>query len=351
MSDPRLGVTVLFLRGDQIATYTGLASSGNSNGVKVTLTGVQPLGTASQIFRVVVRQFNANDPFFNNGQFVDIHAYPDDPPPDPPLFRNLNPQHDQFQGRASSSTHQIFTQPTRIVFQTDPIQPGTLQFGPGLRPLRSERMPFDAFPASPPIVPCFLAGTMIDTDAGPLPVEMIRPGMRVQTRDNGWQTVIWAGGRRVPGHGPMAPVRIRAGAFGNPRDLWVSPQHRLLVEGGLAELTTGLAEALAPAALMVDGDRVARVGVPRACYRHLLCEGHEVIVANGLWAETLLPGRWALAGFGAVARDRLLRAMGSAPVQALARPLLNAPEARLLGLQGRKTGVRLPAANRRRTAG
>lgn len=344
-------MTEVFLRGDQIATYAGLSTQGNANGIQVRLTGVQPLGSANQIFRVVIRQSNPSDPFFSNGQFVDIYAWPDDPPADPPIYSSLNPQHDQFQGRASSGTHQIFTQPARIVFQTDPIQPGTLQYGPGLAPPRAERLPFSAFPDAPPVVPCFGAGTLIATERGLIPVEDIRPGLRVQTRDNGWQPVIWVGGRRVPGTGRMAPVRIRAGAFGNAADLWVSPQHRMLVAGGLSELATGLPEALTPAARLVDGDRVARVQTARVHYRHILCEGHQVVLAGGLWAETLLPGGWALAGFGPAARDRLSRILGGMPAPRLARPVLTGAEARFAAVQGRNTGVRSPEAKRRRTAG
>ncbi|MFN3846733.1 MAG: hypothetical protein ACK4RZ_13075, partial [Paracoccaceae bacterium] len=76
----------MYIPGDQIATFAHLSSSGNSNGVKLVLTGVQTLGTSSTYFRVVIRQVNAGQTAFSNGQFVDIYSWPDDDPTTPPIF-------------------------------------------------------------------------------------------------------------------------------------------------------------------------------------------------------------------------------------------------------------------------
>lgn len=319
----------LYLRGDQIATFTGLTSSGNNNGVQVTLTGVQTLGGPDSWFRVVVRQFNPADPFFTNGQFVDIYAWPEASPPAPPLYSNLNPGHDQFQGRASSGTHNIFTSPAQIVFQTAAITGTTLQYGPGATPPRAERLPFSAFPSQPPVVPCFLAGTRILTERGPCAVERIRPGQRVMTRDNGLQTVLWAGGRTVPGLGHRAPIRLRAGTVGNARDLLVSPQHRILIEGWPAQVTTGEAEVLVAARHLVGLPGVAPAPRPRATYVHLLLPRHEIVLAEGAAAESLWLGGQAVSAFGLSARARLhalFPARERAALQ-LARPSLRRFEA------------------------
>ncbi len=296
----------LFLRGDQIATYQGLTSGGNSNGVRVQLTGVQPLGTADQIFRVVVRQDNPNDPFFNNGQFVDIYAWPDSDPSGPPLFSNLNPQHDQFQGRASSGTHEIFTNPANVVFQTNPIAPGTLQYGPGYNPPRAERLPFNAFPDEPPMVPCFVAGTLIDTAQGPLRVERLRPGDRIITYDGGMQRLAWVGRRRVDGIGRLAPICISAGALGNQRDLWVSPQHRLLIRDWRAEMLFGVPEVLVAAQHLVNGTDITQCPRERITYVHLLFDSHRIVYSEGIPSESLHPGHLAMGAFGAVARAEVL---------------------------------------------
>ncbi len=298
-------VPELFLRGDQIATYASVSSSGNNDDIQVTLTGVTPLGSATDYFRVVVRQVGGGQTAFLNGQFVDIYAWPDTDPPSPPIYSNLGPQHDAFQGRASSDGHQIFQGPN-ILFRIEPISPGTIQFGPGPTPPRNQQLPFAAFPSDPPPPPCFVAGTRIDTPRGARAVEDIRPGDLVETRDRGPQPVVWAGRRTVPGVGAFAPVRVAAGALGNPRDLWLSPAHRVLVQGPRAELLTGHAEALVPVHLLADGGRIARAPCARVTYVHLMFAGHEIITADGLPCESLWPGDAALAGFGAAARDEIL---------------------------------------------
>lgn len=72
----------------------------------VKLTGVQALGGANEYFRVMVRQVNNGQENFANGQWVDIYI-PTTAPNPKPIFSNLNPQHDQVQGRASASDHMV----------------------------------------------------------------------------------------------------------------------------------------------------------------------------------------------------------------------------------------------------
>lgn len=57
---------MLYFRGDQIASFTDYEQKGgNDNGVQVDLTGVNTLGGPEDIFRVVVRQVNPGQSFFN----------------------------------------------------------------------------------------------------------------------------------------------------------------------------------------------------------------------------------------------------------------------------------------------
>ncbi|MDO9640979.1 MAG: Hint domain-containing protein [Pseudotabrizicola sp.] len=327
----------LFLRGDQIATYQSLASSGNGDDMQVTLTGVETLGASDSYFRVVVRQVNDGEGNFSNGQFVDIYAWPEDDPPGPALYSSLNPQHDQYQGRASSGGHQIFTNPANIVFQINGITAGTVQYGPGADPPRAEKLPFNGFEQSPPAIPCFVAGTLILTSRGMLGVEGLRPGDLVQTMDNGYRPVVWAGRRTVCGLGSMAPVRIAAGAAGNQRDLLVSPQHRMLVTGWPSELTMGERETFAAARHLINGRTIRRLRRPTVTYVHLLCEDHQVIFAEGAPTESLFAGGSALSAFDPRARDEIRRLFPAlCPVSGtgtgLARPVLPPVAARLAGL-------------------
>jgi hypothetical protein len=283
----------LFLTGDQIGTFTSVSTSGNDNGMKVTLEGVQTLGSATDVFRIVVRQVNGGDTLFSNGQFVDVYVWPDTDPPSPPIFSSLNPQHDQFQGRASSGNHQIITNPANIVIDVTGITPGTLQYGPGINPPRDQQLSFETFPPDPPVFPCYAAGTLIETDTGPLAIEAIRPGDLVRTLDRGLQPVIWTGRRTVPGRGAMAPVEIAAGALGNWRDLVVSPQHRMLIEGWRAEVHFGQTQVLAAALHLVNGHTIRQVARSRITYVHLAFEAHEVIFAEGIPSESLHLGAMA----------------------------------------------------------
>lgn len=279
----------LFLTGDQIASYTSLSSSGNANGMGVTLEGVQPLGGAGDVFRVVVRQVNTGQDAFQNGQFVDVFTWPDDSP----VASNLNPQDDQFQGRASSGTHQIFTN-QNFAIDLNGFSGDSVQYGPGANPPRGEQLPFGALLQAPPPVPCYVAGTRISVPGGWRDVADLRPGDLVETRDNGAQPVLWAGTRRVAGTGTFAPVAFAPGTLGNTRLLLVSPQHRILLTDWRISLWFGTEEVLAAALHLVDGAEVRRVERAELSYVHLLLERHEVLNAEGAGAESLHLGPYTV---------------------------------------------------------
>ena len=63
-------------------------------------------------------------------------------------------------------------------------------------------------------IPCFVAGSMIETTDGPRAVEALVAGDMVMTRDDGPQPLRWIGKRSVPATGKMAPIRIAENALG-----------------------------------------------------------------------------------------------------------------------------------------
>ena len=87
--------------------------------------------------------------------------------------------------------------------------------------------------------------------------------MSVLTLDNGARPIRWIGRRTVCGLGRLAPVRIGAGVLGNRRDLYLSPNHRVLLRSGAAELCFGSHEVLVPAKALVDGGAIRRVPMLR----------------------------------------------------------------------------------------
>lgn len=155
-------------------------------------------------------------------------------------------------------------------------------------------------------VVCFASGTLIDTPNGPTPVQYLSPGDMVATRDAGLQELTWIGARRVEAQGDLAPIVITAGTYNNTRDLVVSPQHRILVTGWQAELLFGADEVLVKAKDLVNDDTVYRREGGKVTYHHILCEAHQVVRAEGAWAESFHPGPQALPALDPGPRDELL---------------------------------------------
>jgi hypothetical protein len=191
-------------------------------------------------------------------------------------------------------------------------------------------------------IPCFVAGTRIRTPDGDVPVETIAIGDLVETMDDGPQPVRWTGSRRVPAEGRMAPIRIRAGTFGDHRTLMVSPQHRILVRDPMAELLFGEPEVLVSAKDLVNGLAINTVPGAEVDYVHLYFDRHQIIYSEGLATESYLPGPQtktafddaALAEFCALFPDiDLSRNGGGLPS---ARPILRSHEVAALFRARRK---------------
>ncbi len=139
-------------------------------------------------------------------------------------------------------------------------------------------------------VPCFVAGTMIRTGRGDVPVEKLRIGDMVLTRDDKLQPIRWIGQRTLPAEGRMAPVRILRGTFGDHRTLMVSPLHRVLVRNVHADLLFGSSEVLIAARDLIDGRNVRQIEGGLVHYVHLLFDRHQVVWSEGLETESFLPG-------------------------------------------------------------
>jgi len=183
---------------------------------------------------------------------------------------------------------------------------------------------------------CFTPGTMILTEMGERPVETLRPGDRVVTRDSGVQPIRWRGKRRVDGRGRFAPVRVAPTVAGEGRQaLLVSPQHRLLYTGYQAQLLFGQEEVLVAAKHLIDGAGIRRCRMEEVTYIHLMFDHHEVIYAEGIATESFHAGDVGLSALCEAAREELFALfpeLRSAPrhLGDTARQCLKQYEARLL---------------------
>ncbi|HIM20495.1 MAG TPA: Hint domain-containing protein [Rhodospirillales bacterium] len=134
---------------------------------------------------------------------------------------------------------------------------------------------------------CFLEGTSINTPEGTRPVESIEMGDKVLSADGRELTVRWMGHETVRnGIGASihkAPIKISAGAFGDGlpvSDLYVSNAHAFLLDGHLVV-----------ASALINGEIITAVPFSEMpsefTYWHIETEEHELVVANGVAAETL----------------------------------------------------------------
>lgn len=185
-------------------------------------------------------------------------------------------------------------------------------------------------------VPCFVAGTLIDTPAGPRPVELLRPGAEVCVRDGAPQVLRWIGMRTVRAGGRNRPVRLARGTLGAEEDLLVSQQHRILIEGPWAELLFGESEVLVKARdLVPHGLASFDPAHGDVTFVHMLFDEHQIVAANGVATESYLPGPATMAGFDAGTQAEIFRLFPELEKNPLgygaaARPILTSREANAL---------------------
>lgn len=150
----------------------------------------------------------------------------------------------------------------------------------------------------PSRVICFSTGTLIATPYGHRPIESLHEGDLVHTKDNGTQEIQWIGSRRMTGARLFAmprlrPIRIKRGALGDngpDRDLLVSPEHKFVVGGRVAQSLFNTPEVLVPARELINGESILTdMAVREVTYIHLMLPYHEVIFANGIETESFHP--------------------------------------------------------------
>jgi hypothetical protein len=132
---------------------------------------------------------------------------------------------------------------------------------------------------------CFMPGTRIATPAGETPVETLAIGDLVLTSDGAAVAVRWIGRQtisRLFTDELRLPVCVKAGAFADAvprRDLHLSPDHALLVDGVLAHAGS----------LVNDVSIVRSPDLPTVfTYYHIEVASHALILAENTPAETFI---------------------------------------------------------------
>jgi len=133
----------------------------------------------------------------------------------------------------------------------------------------------------------YVMETCIRTHRGDVPVERLRVGDRAVTASGQLRPIVWIGHRSVDmaRHSDPAavrPVRVLAGAFGNGlpyRDLWLSPGHSVAFAG-----------TLIPIGRLVNGRSVFQIAPDNVEYWGVELDGHDILLAEGLPAESYLDG-------------------------------------------------------------
>ncbi|WP_165937590.1 Hint domain-containing protein [Antarcticimicrobium sediminis] len=148
-------------------------------------------------------------------------------------------------------------------------------------------------------VTCFTRGTLITTDRGDVPVEMLKSGDHVLTQDHGFQDLKLAlsrtiGPQELRQNAKLYPIRIMAGAMGSglpKRDLAVSRQHRMVAKSSIVKRMFGSTAVLVAAIRLtaLPGILVDKT-VDSVEYFHLIFDHHEVIFAEGAPTESFLMG-------------------------------------------------------------
>jgi hypothetical protein len=140
---------------------------------------------------------------------------------------------------------------------------------------------------------CFLAGTRIATPDGERRIETLQPGDLIHTAEGPRavrfisRTTHFAS---CLANDEQLPIRIAAGALGElgpARDLYVSPDHAVLVDGHLVQ-----------ASVLVNGSTICRTTQEHwrqrnqpIEYLNIELEQHQLITADGLTVESFVDNR------------------------------------------------------------
>lgn len=191
------------------------------------------------------------------------------------------------------------------------------QFGNGAIPLDNT----DTSPTT--VYICFCGGTDILTPSGYQKIDKLRAGDLVLNDAGDAVPILWVGqstaSREDMQYDPArCPIRIPANSVraGVPcSDLYVSAQHRVVLEDAWTELLFGEARVLMPAAHLVGTIAESILPEDAVTYFHILLADHEIVLANGLMTESFQPSARSYEGIAQGMRRSLSEALPKSVLQ------------------------------------
>ena len=157
--------------------------------------------------------------------------------------------------------------------------------GSGVSPISTTDTQVMSVIAGLVIVQCFASGTHIATPGGTSAVEHLAEGDLVRTASGENIPIKWIGHRAVdcarhPRPADVWPIRVVSDAFGpgQPyRDVYLSPDHAVFVEG-----------VLIPIRHLTNGTSIRQEQRDFVTYWHIELPQHDILIAEGLAAESFL---------------------------------------------------------------
>ena len=179
--------------------------------------------------------------------------------------------------------------------------------------------------APPEVLICFCSGTYILTPTGNKKVETLKTGDLVLTDSGDAVSILWIGHSRASvdemRYNPTRwPIRIAAHSVGPGipySDLYVSAQHRVVLEGVWVELYFGEPSVMVPAKHLVGTLAERPMPDNDVAYFHILLDRHEVLISNGLLTESFQPSLRSYNGISAQMRRSLSDEIPSKRLQEL----------------------------------
>lgn len=181
-----------------------------------------------------------------------------------------------------------------------------------------------ALDTSPPATPvCFAKGTLIATPSGEIPVESLTAGDKILTAGGGEVDLKWISSSHfcyaeMLLNQRVCPIQIPRNHFGPNlphTDLWVSPQHRVVLRGWNVELALGEPEVLVAAKHVMGQPDYPGVRWKQGVdYYHLLFDRHEILVSNGIESESMLIGDEALRSLSPKSQQSLAIYLAANPI-------------------------------------